>query len=192
MTVTAAVVPAAGAARRFGGGKLTTRLEDGRPLLEHTLESLLEAGLHHVVVVAADADAFAEVAAIRDPRVTLVVNPEPDRGMFASIRCGLDSLATAPDVLVVLPGDMPFVRAAVIASLVAEASRGRAVVPRFAGRRGHPLVLPGRFVDPLRHQPDTTTLKLAMGTLGVTPEEIDVDDPGVLRDVDRPEDLSAS
>jgi CTP:molybdopterin cytidylyltransferase MocA len=62
-------------------------------------------------------------------------------------------------------------------------------VPVLGGRRGHPLVLPGRLREGLLSAAPAGTLKDALGALEVASLEVPVEDPGVLRDVDRREDL---
>lgn len=187
-----AVVPAAGAARRFGGGKLMADLH-GRPLLDHTIESLLEGGVDRVVIVAPAPDAFSAVPAMADARVKVVVNPEPSRGMFSSIQCGLDAAGEQASWLAVLPADMPFVRAATVSRLIEAAGRANEVVVAACdGRRGHPLVLPARLRGPLLAQPASSSLKAALGALGAASIEVEVGDPGVVRDVDRRQDLPQS
>ncbi len=182
-----AVVPAAGRAKRFGGGKLLAPIA-GRPLLDHTLESLLDAGVAGVVVVAADPAAFSTVSRAGDARVTIVRNPDPARGMFSSIQVGV--AAASADVLLVLPADMPFVERATIAAVRDEALRsGGAVVPVHQGRRGHPLAVPGRLRDAIVAMSPTSTLKAALLALDVVPAGLITDDPGVLRDVDVRSDL---
>ncbi|MFW9792627.1 NTP transferase domain-containing protein, partial [Brucella melitensis] len=77
-------------------------------LLQWTLRSLLDGGIRRVTVVVAPNAVFAPVTLLHDARVTLVTNPDPDRGMLSSIQGGLESAAGDP--ILVLPADMPFVR----------------------------------------------------------------------------------
>ena len=71
-----------------------------------------------------------------DPRVIVVVNPDPSRGMFSSIQTGVS--AAEGDPILVLPGDMPFVRSETVAALVAAARLGEIVSPRYGSKHGHP------------------------------------------------------
>lgn len=187
MNSAVAIVPAAGASVRFGSMKLLATVQ-GVPLLERTLRSLLDAGVGRVVVVVAPGHGL-DVPSLHDPRVNTVVNPDPSRGMFSSVQVGL--AAADGDPILILPADMPFVPADVIATLADHARRSQtAVVPTHQGRRGHPVVIPVRLREVILVQPATSTLKLALSSaIGGPPDEVTVDEPGVLRDVDVPADL---
>ena len=91
----AAVVLAAGAGSRFGGGKLLASLE-GRPVLQHVLDRVADAGLGDVVVVLGD-DAAAIEQAIDWRRERRVRNPDPGRGLSSSVRIGIDALGEGVD-----------------------------------------------------------------------------------------------
>ena len=180
------MVPAAGRSARFGAMKLLADV-GGRPLIERTVAALLDAGVARVVVVSRDASTFSGVG-LSDPRVAIVVNAEPERGMFSSIQVGL--AAAAGRVVLVLPADMPFVSAATVAAIAGRASAtGSTVVPVHAGRRGHPIAIPRALCDALLALPPTATLKDGLAALSPATDGLDVDDPGVLRDVDVPGDL---
>jgi molybdenum cofactor cytidylyltransferase len=182
-----AVVPAAGRSERFGGMKLLADVA-GEPLLNRTLRCLLEASVDTVIVAVAPQAALDAVDLLHDPRVRTVVNPDPSRGMFSSIQTGL--AACDGDPILVLPADMPFVGSATVAAVIDACRRGRSpVVATYQGTRGHPIALPrGLRGALLRADPDRS-LKEALAELQVTLREIDVDDPGVIRDVDTREDL---
>jgi CTP:molybdopterin cytidylyltransferase MocA/SAM-dependent methyltransferase len=122
-----AIVLAAGAGSRFGGGKLLAPLGD-RPVLQHVLDALAAAGIEDVVVVLGD-DAPPIEATIAWRGERRVRNPEPGRGLSSSLRIGVAAVdADASAVLVVL-GDQPLVpQAAIEALLTAPADPKRPVV----------------------------------------------------------------
>lgn len=183
-----AVVPAAGAARRFGSVKLLAPV-DGEPLLQHTLRALLEGGVAGVVLVVAPGHGLHTVPLLHDPRVHIVVNPDPERGMFSSILTGLSAVDPAHPVLV-LPADMPFVRASTVKeAILAHDQNGDSVVVVFEGKRGHPLIVAAEEWRPLIEQSPQANLKAALLDLRIVLREVSVDDVGVLRDVDVREDL---
>jgi molybdenum cofactor cytidylyltransferase len=121
-----------------------------------------------------------------------VVNPDPDRGMFSSIQTGLGAAAAAAgNPIVVLPADMPFVTPATVRRVADECVRvNQPVVVTRGGKRGHPLALPGRLVSQLLSASATDNLKDALATAGVESVLLEVNDGGVLRDVDEPADLA--
>jgi molybdenum cofactor cytidylyltransferase len=185
-----AVVPAAGKGERFGGAKLLARI-GGEALLDRTLASLIDAGLEHVIVVVAPTADFSPARHIADARVHVVVNPDPSRGMFSSIRAGV--AVADGDPIVVLPADMPFVQASTVAAIVgACATNDGIVVPVHRGRRGHPVAFPvGLRLSILAAAP-TSSLKAVLTATGAAWHDVEVEDPGVLRDVDTREDLAKS
>ena len=186
-----AVVPAAGSAERFGGRKLLTPI-DGEPLLDRTISALLNGGVDQIIVVVGpEADDLKhDVNAFSDPRVWPVVNPDPSRGMFSSLQAGMAEAEA--DALLVLPADMPFVQSGTVAILLdVFASRPAIVSPRYQGKRGHPVVLPPALRDEIRAADPTFTLHDILKRHADMRVDVDVQDRGVVRDVDRPEDLDA-
>ena len=184
------VVTAAGAAERFGGAKLLANV-GGSPLLERTVRALLDGGVASVVVVVGpDAeDIRAGVPALADKRVTVTSNDHPERGMISSIQEGLRRANGDP--LLVLPGDMPYVEDATVASLLRlQGERGGIVSPRFRGKRGHPVVIPGKYRDEILEAPTSVTLHEVLKAHASERVDMDVYDRGVLRDIDVPSDLS--
>jgi molybdenum cofactor cytidylyltransferase len=138
---TVGLVLAAGAASRFGGGKLLATI-GGRPVLQHVLDALAQAGVGEVVVVLGD-DAGAIERAITWRDEARVVNPDPGRGLASSLQVGFEAVpATAAAVLVAL-GDQPLVSAEVIGALLAApARRGRPItIPVYEDERGRNPVL---------------------------------------------------
>ena len=187
-----AVVPAAGSAVRFGGTKLLA-LIGGEPLLDRTIAALLDGGVDQIVVVVGpDADELKrDVNAFSDPRVWPVVNADPSRGMFSSLQAGMaEAQIKWGDALVVLPADMPFVRPATIQLLLATFAKKSAIVsPRSNGKRGHPVILPPGLRDEIRSADAMLTLHDILKRHPDMRVDVDVLDQGVIRDVDRPEDL---
>lgn len=186
-----AVVPAAGSASRFGGGKLVA-LIDGVPLLDRTIGALIDGGIGEIVVVIPPEPEWgAAVTRLADRRVKTVVNPDPARGMFSSIQIGLRAAGQGP--IAILPGDMPFVQAETVRILCGVAIRsGGLVSPRLDGKRGHPLFLPMDLRHSVLAAPPAAMLNDVLRPYSDRVVNVDVDDKGVRRDVDVPKDLERS
>jgi CTP:molybdopterin cytidylyltransferase MocA len=183
-----AIVPAAGSATRFGGGKLIAEI-DGQALLDRTIGVLLTAGIDEVIVVVPPNERWMDaVRLLTDERVRTAVNPDPSRGMFSTIQIGATLVTGAP--VAVLPGDMPFVGVETVQDLLTLAARtGGIVSPCFEGRRGHPVILPADISATIPAAPASTTLKDVLEAHSSRRVDLDVPDRGVVRDVDFKEDL---
>jgi len=111
-------------------------------------------------------------------------------GMGASLACGARAAQDAEGYLVAL-GDMPFVRRTTIAA-VRDALAGGAslVAPYFRARRGHPVGISSTFREQLLVLKGDEGAKKLLATHERELVKIPVGDPGVIRDIDRPEDLA--
>ncbi len=142
-----AILLAAGAGSRFGGGKLLAKLND-MPLVEHVLVALEASPVDKtVVVVGADAKRLREVC---EPYGFLIVeNPEWTRGQSTSVRAGLRALGPEARAAVVLLADQPLVGADAVKRLV-EAFEGGAkvAVAAYGGEPRNPVLF-SREVWPL-------------------------------------------
>lgn len=184
------VVLAAGRGSRFeGNGHKLAQLLGGTSVLARTLEVVMTAGLPLVVVTTAPlAPLVLDMVASRD---VVLLPPVDSRsaeplGMGYSIAAGVTARPNAPGWLV-LPGDMPLVRPDSLLA-VARALRERTIVyAQHQGRRGHPVGFAGELY---------TELALLQGDDGARrllarypADAVELDDPGVLLDVDTEADL---
>ncbi len=136
----AAIILAAGEARRFGTQKLLAPLS-GRSLLQHLIDAANASSLADVLlVVGADADAL--LAALRLGRVRVTRNADYASGQASSLQAGLRALGDV-DAALVLLGDVPGVTAALLEALLAKqrATGAPAVLSRWAGKRMPPALL---------------------------------------------------
>jgi molybdenum cofactor cytidylyltransferase len=182
----AGVVLAAGEASRFGATKQLVPL-DGRPLVLHAVQTLLEAGLAPVVVVTGhDAE---RVEAVLPPDARAVRNERFRDGQASSLAAGLDALG--PDVAgaVVLLADQPGVRPDEVRRLV-ERFRGRpAPIVRLVYRDGPGPALLARSVFAAVHELRGDVGARALIEAHPTWVRTVSVDRAAPRDVDRPEDL---
>jgi CTP:molybdopterin cytidylyltransferase MocA/SAM-dependent methyltransferase len=187
------VVLAAGRSTRFGASKLTASL-DGRAVIAHVLEAVDGLGLAApVVVVGSDGDAIR--SAVAAPTAQWAINPRPEDGLSSSVKLGLEVASLDRDAVaaLILLGDQPLVRRAVIeALLAAEVPEGTvAIAPRYGAGGGANPVLLLRDGWPLAAE---TSGDRGLGpVLAAQPElvawvEVDGDNP----DVDTPADLAAA
>lgn len=161
-----AVVLAAGEASRFGSPKQQLMLAD-------VLRAVRASSVDEIVVVegAYELQTNARVARC----------PEWQRGMGASLRCGLEALSGETEAAVVVLADGPDLSSEAIDRLIAgwRKGTGEVIAASYGGVRGHPLVLArSTWAD----VPDE-------GARALDPVLIPCDDLGYPGDVDYPEDL---
>jgi molybdenum cofactor cytidylyltransferase len=164
----------------------------GRSFLSRVTDALLKGGCDPVMVVVRD-EAGGEATEARALGLQRVVNPDPSEGPITSLRAGLAALPADVTGCAWCPVDFPLVRSDTVAALLLSFAGAPdcIVVPSHGGRRGHPVVFP-RPLFPRLAEPG-----LAEGARTVVREHphrvtVAVDDPGILTDVDTPEDYRAA
>jgi molybdenum cofactor cytidylyltransferase len=192
-----AIVLAAGAGSRFGGGKLLAPWGEG-VLLDGALASAFASPARSVSLVWGADPAVADAArAFADRtgnagRLRLVHAPRHAEGLSASLAAGVAALPADGEGVFIFLGDMPRIPAE-LAEPMAEALAGgaSAVAPVFEGRRGHPVLFGAPLWAALLGLAGDHGAGPLLRTLGERLLLIPAPDDGVLYDVDRPEDLAA-
>lgn len=185
------IVPAAGRGARFqgagGSGHKLAQPLDGATVLECTLRAALAAQLPCLVVTTAElAPLAARQLARRD---VLVLSPgEASRGMGYSIAAGVAERSGAPGWLV-LPADMPRVQPASLQAVAAALSEQIVVYAQHRGRRGHPVGFAAELYSELVQLDGDDGARRVVARYPAV--GLELDDPGVLMDLDTPSDFAA-
>ena len=181
----AAVIVGAGAGKRFGGPKAVATLPDGRRFLDAIAETAMHAGLDPIVaVLPPGVEPF--------PNVRVVRNANPDSEQIVSVRLGLAQLTSSPVIgAIVWPVDHPFVQLESVLAVLDEARRSAApiVVPVYDGHRGHPTFFHRDVWRELMTVAEGGARSVVRGAAERV-ADAEVPDPGVVRGVNTPEDLS--
>jgi len=182
------VVLAAGPGRRFGG-ELHKLLQpfDGSTVLGSTVRHAVETQLAVVVVTtAALAPEVARQLATRD--IVVLGTDEAANGMGRSLSAGVAERSGASGWLV-LPGDMPLVSPGSMLAVAGALEQYPVAYAQHRGRRGHPVGFAAELYS---------ELMLLRGDEGARrivarypAQGVELDDPGVLLDVDTEPDLQA-
>ncbi|MCK6480310.1 MAG: nucleotidyltransferase family protein [Planctomycetes bacterium] len=181
-----AVVLAAGGSTRMGRPKALVGI-GGRPALARVVEACREGGCGEVLVVVGS-DAEAVGAAARAAGAAVVENGAWARGRSTSVKAALPHLPRGAAAMLLFPVDHPLAGAEVVRALLA-APPAEVVVPVHGGRRGHPVLLSARLFPEIAALGDDEPLRAVVHRAGRTVIEVPVEGDGVLRNIDRPEDL---
>jgi len=178
---------AAGSASRFGSDKLRHALPHGVPIAVQAARPL-KAELERVVAVVKP-DSIELADALRKESCEVVICEDAAEGMGASLACAARAAGEADGYLVAL-GDMPFLRRTSIAAVRDALAGGAALVaPYFRARRGHPVGIGKAFYEDLLSLRGDEGAKKLLAVNEKQLVKIPIGDPGVIRDIDKPEDL---
>lgn len=158
------------------------------------LRSMAEAGVAPLVLVCGEHARETRAALPHDVAVRVLHNPAPELGQLSSHKVALTEIQSIPSVKGALVGlvDHPAVRVSTMLALCRAAREDLIVLPRYQGRRGHPVVFGSSIFSELLAAADD---KGARPVVRRNPErriEIDVSDPGILVDIDTPGELEAA
>ncbi len=189
----AAIVLAAGRSSRMGGANKLLEPIDGAPMIRRTVEQVLASRASPVTVVTGR-DAPQIGAALDGLPVTIVHNPDFATGMSTSLKAGIESLSPDVDAAVICLGDMPALDPATIDAMIeifAYEENGEIVVPTRDGRRGNPVLWSRRFFPEMAAVSGDRGARTLLTRYASVIAEAEVDDPGILLDLDTPAALDA-
>jgi molybdenum cofactor cytidylyltransferase len=135
------IILAAGSSSRLGRPKQLLDLA-GKPVLQHVVEALQQAGVDEIVVVLGHrAD---DVAAAVPPagRVRFAINPDHAAGQSTSFRLGLRAASDRSHAALILLADQPGIRTDAIMAVIEAWRNGLAdaVQATYQGVPGHPIL----------------------------------------------------
>jgi molybdenum cofactor cytidylyltransferase len=182
------IILAAGESKRMGFPKMLLEF-NGKTMIENVIEHVAESDTDGILVVlGAGIDDLVDL--VRKFDVTYCYNENYREGMLASVQCGFRNLPADAEAVMVFQGDQPFIASSVIDSVIkAYRSSGNGIIiPVHNGKRGHPLLLDGRY----RAEIDNLDPNMGLRSISILHSddvlEIETGDPGILRDFDTPED----
>ena len=182
------VILAAGRSTRMGRDKALLPHPQGGTFLAR-LCSVFSARLAPVIVVLGHHAQDIRIS-LKDSEVKQLINFDFDLGMLSSLQAGLTDLpADAPGCIFTLV-DHPSLRPETLQTVIEAFDGDRIVIPRYRGRRGHPVALPPAVILELLALEATASPKDVIRRYRNQTIFLDLDDPAIVEDIDRPEDLS--
>ena len=179
------IVLAAGTSSRYGRNKLV-ELVDGKPMVARVVEAGLGSGLQDVVVVTGH-EREVVLEALKSYKFEEVFNADYLSGMSTSVKAGVGSVKDRARAVVVCPGDMAFMDAAVVRAVVEryERSPSAIVVATYKGRNAHPILFDASlFADLLRISEGSRGMKEVVERHADRTAKVEVGTPKALLDID--------
>lgn len=183
-----AIVLAAGFSRRFGRDKRLEPLGQDT-LLAHTCR-LYTAIFDRVIAVLRPGE--FEIASLLPESVEVVPSIHAIEGISQSLVAGVRAAIDSPWIVVAL-GDMPYVQKSTLRLLrsTLETCNEHVVRLKHFDRVGNPVGFPSKYFDILLGLTGNHGAKALLESGSLTSQVLVVDDPGILVDLDHPDDLQA-
>ena len=196
------IILAAGESSRMGSDKallpwppvVTGQVSEGT-FLSAAIRSLTLSTDMVIVVAGKNADTLAPIVYANG--ASMVVNPAPERGQFSSLQGGLRQvLNQGRDAAVVTLVDRPPLSPAAVERLCAAFAdvvlRWKwAVIPQYAGKHGHPILLAREMIEAFLRAPATAIARDIVHENEEHIEYVDVEEPMVAANINTPEEYAA-
>jgi molybdenum cofactor cytidylyltransferase len=183
------IVLAAGSSGRMGSPKALLKIGE-TTFVRHIVDILSSHNIARIyVVLGAHAEEIKPT--LSDMQVAVVTNAQWQNGQLSSLIKGLETInEQQTDGLLVWPVDHPLVPDAVIDELIEvfENNPGRIVIPKFEGRRGHPVIFPKSLFNDLRSAPADEGARAIIHRNEELVYELNTKEKEVLVNIDTPED----
>ncbi|MEH6586127.1 MAG: nucleotidyltransferase family protein [Halioglobus sp.] len=177
---------AAGSSRRFGSDKRKALLPNGQTLLSHTVRQALRSGLPVMVCLRGDDTELADQ--LQNLGASTLLCPVADEGMGSTLAYGVKHLPDWDRLLIAL-GDMPDIIPATFCKAAAALDTDDICQPCLNGTPGHPVGFSRAYFAQLAKLEGDSGARTVLRKNGEAVIRFPVDDPGIVRDIDRPVDI---
>ncbi len=160
----------------------------GSTFLEHILGAIEESSIDETVVVVGH---HREAITARIDLRSVVYNEDYEAGMVTSLQAGIRVLPDDASGAVIFLVDHPVIGPKTIDALLSRFKPGSILLPVYGGRRGHPVLFSRAVLDEILALPATAGANTVVRRRAERVIEVEVDEPGILVDVDTPEQLES-
>jgi len=184
-----AVILAAGKSTRLGLSKQLLEI-NGRTIIEHVIKNVCESTVAETIVVLGFmADKIIDKT--RSCNIKIVLNRAYESGMSSSLRAGLKAVNKDADAVIFVLADQPLVKAPVLNKLISEYERKKPliVVPTYKGKRGNPTLVDRALFNEIKRISGDVGARSLIEKYRKNVEEIEMNSPGVLIDIDTAEEF---
>ncbi len=189
-----AIVLAAGQSRRMRQINKLLQEVDGKPMVARVVDTVLAAGISHLVVVTGHQAPLVE-AALSGRNIRFAHNPEYAEGLSTSLRYGLAALSGDVEGALICLGDMPWIKTAHLHKLMGafNPAEGRAIcLPTTRGKRGNPNLWSRQFFGDMARITGDVGARHLIGEYADLVTEVPIEDDAIFVDVDDPAALAAA
>ncbi len=174
------ILLAAGQSKRFGDKNKLSEIINGKPIVNHILDTLFEIfdPSELIVIVGHEHNIIKNLIFNKD--IKILENKDYRKGIGTSIALGMNNLNEDIDGVMIIPADMPYINSKDLINLekkFMELNCVKVVMPEHNYRIGNPVILPRNYFKTLKslkddfgarsliRKKDIITLKTGFGTI---------------------------
>ena len=192
-----AIILAAGQSRRMGAANKLILPWKGGTLVERMVRTTLASRVTETIVVLGhQAETVGTVLARF--KVGLVVNRSHTEGLTSSIQTGIRAVSPDSAGFLIIPADMPALRADHIDSIIGEFQSTEAkdplaiVVPVHQGQRGNPVLFSSGYRSDILSHPHPEGCRDIVQAHSHHVRSVEMSDCGILQDIDTADEYRAA
>jgi molybdenum cofactor cytidylyltransferase len=180
-----AIILAAGESTRMGGSQKLLMPLGNSTIIEQTIDNFLNSSAKEIVIVIGF-EANELIRLIGKRPVTIAENIDYHGGMSTSIICGLKSVSTKAQGILLALADEPFITSPTINCLIDKfaAYKKGVVIPVYQGQRGHPVIFASKYKKQLLALKGDNGGKHIIAENSEDVLEVDIDCDGIVTDID--------
>ena len=174
------ILLAAGQSKRFGDKNKLLAVINGKPIINHILDTLFEIYDPSELIVIVGHEHKIIKNLIFNKNIKILENINYKKGIGTSIALGINNLDTDIDGVMIIPADMPYINSKDLINLekkFMELNCVKVVMPEHNSRIGNPVILPRNYFNTLKslkddfgarsliRKKDIITVKAEFGTI---------------------------
>ena len=151
------ILLAAGQSKRFGDKNKLSAMINGKPIINHILDTLFEIydPSELIVIVGYEHKIIKNLIFNKDIKILENINYK--KGIGTSIALGINNLDTEIDGVMIIPADMPYINSKDLINLekkFMELNCVKVVMPEHNSKIGNPVILPRSYFKTLKSLKD--------------------------------------
>ncbi|MFV0269963.1 MAG: NTP transferase domain-containing protein [Draconibacterium sp.] len=162
---------------------------NGKTVVETTIEKAMASEADEVLVVTGSHR--SEIESLLKPLdVKIVVNESYQDGMLSTVLCGIKTIPSAVDAVLVMLGDQPMIQTSVINRIIEihQKEGAKIILPVWEEKRGHPVLFDLQFREEMFGLKGNPGLRELLQRYPNDVKELEVDTSEIVEDLDTQED----
>ena len=186
------ILLAAGQSKRMLGVNKLTKEVKGSALIKCSLNNILKSSVNEIIIVLGYQSELIEKLIKKNNRIKFVFNPNFKTGMSSSIKIGIENLSEKTNYFFISLADMPMINYKTYNKLIIQKEEGKIMVPTYKKNQGNPVLFPKSLKDEIKSIQGDVGAKKLLQIYKKKVLNLEINDPGIIKDFDLLDDFSFS